>query len=160
MGNWVVNFTWRSPCRCSLLIGDNPLLLEVIWVLSSWAQALLGAGDCFQQFHRLDLNRYLKSFAHTGKRLIHCKIHCTSGPCPPLPSVPDKDYLLCTSWHFLIKKWILGPYFIFFQKNFQPRFALHEYYSSFTSFWSHFAHYLIYFSFCYGHTSTLYWLKS
>ena len=20
------------------------------------------------------------------------------------PSVPDKDYLLCTSWHFLVKK--------------------------------------------------------
>ena len=21
----------------------------------------------------------------------------------PPPSVPDKDYLLCTSWHFLVK---------------------------------------------------------
>ena len=29
----------------------------------------------------------------------------------------------------------------FFQKNFQPRFTRHEYYSSFAFFWSHFAHY-------------------
>ena len=25
----------------------------------------------------------------------------------PPPSVPDKDYLLCTSWHFLVKKKLL-----------------------------------------------------
>ena len=43
-------------------------------------------------------------------------------PCPP--SVPDKDYLLCTSWHFLVKNPLdqlnnefYGPYFIFFQKK-------------------------------------------
>ena len=40
------------------------------------------------------------------------------------PSVPDKDYLLCTSWHFLVKKpywpakqWILWPLFYIFSKK-------------------------------------------
>ena len=57
------------------------------------------------------------------------------GPWPP-PSIPDKDYLLCTSWPFLIKEtpwpldleapvynlrakqWILGPLFYIFSKKF------------------------------------------
>ena len=41
------------------------------------------------------------------------------------PPVPDKDYLLYTSWHFLVKKpswpakkWILGPLFYIFSKKF------------------------------------------
>ena len=52
------------------------------------------------------------------------------------PPIPDKDYLLCTSWHFLVKKlswlldleapvynlrakqWILEPLFYIFSKNF------------------------------------------
>ena len=41
------------------------------------------------------------------------------GPWPP-PSVPDKDYLLCTSWHFLVKKSYImnfrAPFSYFFQK--------------------------------------------
>ena len=48
-----------------------------------------------------------------------------------------------------------GPYFIFFQKNFQPRFAQHEYYSSFLFFWSHSADYFIHILFSYVHTFTL-----
>ena len=59
------------------------------------------------------------------------------------PPVTDKDYLLCTSWHFLVKNPLdqlnnefYGPYFIFFQKNFQPHFTWHEYHSSFLFFWS------------------------
>ena len=33
------------------------------------------------------------------------------------PPVPDKDCLLCTSWHFLVKNnEFYGPYFLFFQK--------------------------------------------
>ena len=72
------------------------------------------------------------------------------------PSVLDKDYLLCSSWHFLVKNSLKGSYFIFFQKNFQPRFARHEYYSSFPFFWSHSAHYFIHISSSYVHTFTLY----
>ena len=47
-----------------------------------------------------------------------------------------------------------GPYFIFFQKNFQPRFARHKY-SSFLFFWSHSADYFIHILFSYVHTFTL-----
>ena len=47
------------------------------------------------------------------------------------PSDLDKDYLLCTSWHFLVKKpswpakqWILGPLFYIFSKKFSA--SLHS----------------------------------
>ena len=62
-------------------------------------------------------------FSHVHHRYSSGSRGGPRGPCPP--SVPDKDYLLCTSWHFLVKNPLdqlnnefYGPYLYFFKKIF------------------------------------------
>ena len=79
-----------------------------IGVFPKWRQTFIEFSKCNKLLkHVLGQIKYLVCFPWLGGWVARCWLVSSGsrggprGPWPP--PVPDKDYLLCTSWHFLVK---------------------------------------------------------
>ena len=123
MQNSVIHFT-----NISSFLVRFVLACAMLFMLSSSDSPFDASRKClFEHMNSSQCNKLTNSGSGGGGG--------PRGPWPP-PPVPDKDYLLCTSWHFLVKRpswlldleapvynlrakqWFLGPLFYIFSKKF------------------------------------------